>query len=73
MSTTGFRGSPLPAPGEDLAVRSPGIRGPPDRQAVSIVRLIRWTTEAADQFEAAVKHIQQDNPVMMCPGSPFGI
>jgi len=26
------------------------------------VRLIRWTTEAADQFEAAVKHIQQDNP-----------
>jgi len=27
------------------------------------VRLIRWTTEAADQFEAAVKHIQQDNPI----------
>jgi len=27
-----------------------------------IVRLIRWTTEAASQFEAAVKHIQQDNP-----------
>jgi plasmid stabilization system protein ParE len=26
------------------------------------VRLIRWTTEAADEFEAAVKHIQQDNP-----------
>jgi toxin ParE1/3/4 len=26
------------------------------------VRLIRWTTEAAGQFEAAVKHIQQDNP-----------
>jgi plasmid stabilization system protein ParE len=26
------------------------------------VRLIRWTAEAADQFEAAVKHIQQDNP-----------
>jgi toxin ParE1/3/4 len=26
------------------------------------VRLIRWTTEAADQFEAAVKHIQQDSP-----------
>jgi toxin ParE1/3/4 len=26
------------------------------------VRLIRWTTEAADQFEAAVKYIQQDNP-----------
>jgi plasmid stabilization system protein ParE len=26
------------------------------------VRLIRWTTEAADQFEGAVKHIQQDNP-----------
>ena len=26
------------------------------------MRLIRWTTEAADQFEAAVKHIQQDNP-----------
>jgi len=27
------------------------------------VRSIRWTTEAADQFEAAVKHIQQDNPI----------
>jgi plasmid stabilization system protein ParE len=27
------------------------------------VRLIRWTTEAADQFEAAVKHIQQDNSI----------
>lgn len=26
------------------------------------MRLIRWTTEAADQFEAAVKHIQHDNP-----------
>jgi plasmid stabilization system protein ParE len=26
------------------------------------VRLIRWTTEAADEFEAAVKHIQQHNP-----------
>jgi plasmid stabilization system protein ParE len=26
------------------------------------VRLNRWTTEAAAQFEAAVKHIQQDNP-----------
>jgi plasmid stabilization system protein ParE len=26
------------------------------------VRLIRWTTEAADEFEAAVKHIHQDNP-----------
>jgi len=26
------------------------------------VRLIRWTTEAADQLEEAVKHIQQDNP-----------
>ena len=26
------------------------------------MRLIRWTNEAADQFEAAVKHIQQDNP-----------
>lgn len=24
--------------------------------------LIRWTTEAADQFEAAVRYIQQDNP-----------
>jgi addiction module RelE/StbE family toxin len=26
------------------------------------VRRIRWTTEAADQLEAAVKRIQQDNP-----------
>ena len=26
------------------------------------MRLIRWATEAADQFEAAVRHIQQDNP-----------
>jgi plasmid stabilization system protein ParE len=26
------------------------------------VRQIRWTAEAADQLEAAVKHIQQDNP-----------
>ncbi len=26
------------------------------------MRLIRWTTEAADQLEEAVKHIQQDNP-----------
>jgi toxin ParE1/3/4 len=26
------------------------------------VRLIRWTTEAADQLEAAVKYIRQDNP-----------
>jgi toxin ParE1/3/4 len=25
------------------------------------VRQIRWTTEAADQLEDAVKHIQQDN------------
>lgn len=25
------------------------------------MRQIRWTTEAADQLEAAVKHIQQDN------------
>ena len=25
------------------------------------MRFIRWTTEAADQFEATVKHIQQDN------------
>jgi len=23
---------------------------------------IRWTTEASDQFVAAIKHIQQDNP-----------
>jgi len=28
------------------------------------VRLIRWTTEAADQFEAAIKHIEQDNPTI---------
>lgn len=26
------------------------------------MRLIRWTAEAAGQFESAVKHIQQDNP-----------
>jgi toxin ParE1/3/4 len=26
------------------------------------VRLIRWTTEAADQLEEAVKYIQQDSP-----------
>jgi len=26
------------------------------------VRQIRWTTEAADQLETAVQHIQQDNP-----------
>jgi addiction module RelE/StbE family toxin len=26
------------------------------------VRQIRWTTEAADQLETTVKHIQQDNP-----------
>jgi addiction module RelE/StbE family toxin len=26
------------------------------------VRRIRWTTEAANQFEAAVNYIQQDNP-----------
>ena len=26
------------------------------------MRRIRWTTEAADQLEAAVKRIQQDNP-----------
>lgn len=26
------------------------------------MRLIRWTTEAADQLEAAVNYIQQDNP-----------
>jgi toxin ParE1/3/4 len=26
------------------------------------VRLIRWTTEASDQLEAAVKRIQQDDP-----------
>ena len=26
------------------------------------MRIIRWTTEASDQLEAAVKPIQQDNP-----------
>ena len=26
------------------------------------MRQIRWTTEAADQLEATIKHIQQDNP-----------
>ena len=26
------------------------------------MRLIRWTTEASDQFEAAVQYIQRDNP-----------
>jgi len=26
------------------------------------VRQIRWTTEAADELETAVKHILQDNP-----------
>ena len=26
------------------------------------MRPIRWTTEAADQFEEAIKHIQQDSP-----------
>ena len=26
------------------------------------MRQIRWTTEAADQLETAVKRIQQDNP-----------
>ena len=26
------------------------------------MRQIRWTTEASDQLEAAVKHIQEDNP-----------
>ena len=26
------------------------------------MRLIRWTTEASDQLEAAVKRIQEDNP-----------
>ena len=26
------------------------------------MRQIRWTTEASDQLEATVKHIQQDNP-----------
>ncbi len=28
----------------------------------SLMRLIRWTAEASDQLEAAVKHIHQDNP-----------
>jgi hypothetical protein len=27
------------------------------------VRQIRWTTEAADELEAAVKRIEQDNPI----------
>lgn len=26
------------------------------------MRQIRWTTEAADELETAVEHIQQDNP-----------
>ncbi len=26
------------------------------------MRLIRWTPQASDQLEAAVKHIRQDNP-----------
>ena len=26
------------------------------------MRLLRWTTEASDQLEAAIKRIQQDNP-----------
>ena len=26
------------------------------------MRQIRWSTEAADQLETTVKHIQQDNP-----------
>lgn len=26
------------------------------------MRQIRWTTEAADQLEAAIRRIQQDNP-----------
>ena len=26
------------------------------------MRLIRWTTEASNPFEVAVKYIQQDNP-----------
>lgn len=26
------------------------------------MRLIRWTTEASGQFEAAIKHIREDNP-----------
>jgi toxin ParE1/3/4 len=26
------------------------------------VRQIRWTTEASDQFVAAINHIQEDNP-----------
>ena len=28
------------------------------------MRQIRWTTEAADQLETAVQHIQQDNPAV---------
>jgi addiction module RelE/StbE family toxin len=28
------------------------------------VRQIRWTTEAADQLEAAVQHIKKDNPTV---------
>jgi addiction module RelE/StbE family toxin len=28
------------------------------------VRFIRWTAQAADQFEAAVQYIQQDNPTV---------
>jgi plasmid stabilization system protein ParE len=27
------------------------------------VRQIRWTTEAVDQLEASIQHIQQDNPI----------
>lgn len=27
------------------------------------MRLIRWTPEASDQFEAAIKYVQQDNPI----------
>ena len=27
------------------------------------MRLIRWTTEASDQLEAAIEYIRQDNPV----------
>ena len=26
------------------------------------MRAIRWTTQASDQLEAAIKHIQQDSP-----------
>lgn len=28
------------------------------------MRQIRWTTEAADQLEAAVQHIKKDNPTV---------